>query len=183
MGPARAPRCSHTAVTLLGTRRCLVENQSLEASFRIWELTRPLWMTHEAKRYLRLFEVDPDAVPARLSQGQRSAVNAAFALASHSPVLLLDEVHLGMDAVVRRRFWDTLLQMYSYEHPTIVIASHEVGEIENLVEDVVVLGRGEGGNRVLAHGSADELRQAATPPGAPLADLTDVLEHMSRRKP
>ena len=160
-----------------------MENQSLEASFRIWELTRPLWMTHEAKRYLRLFEVDPDAVPARLSQGQRSAVDAAFALASHSPVLLLDEVHLGMDTVVRRRFWDTLLQMYSYERPTIVIASHEVGEIENLVEDVVVLGRGEGGNRVLAHGSADELRQAATPPGAPLADLTDVLEHMSRRKP
>lgn len=180
VGDRAAPRA---AITLLGTRRTLVENQSLEASFRVWELTRPLWMTHEARRYLHLFEVDPDAVPARLSQGQRSAVDAAFALASHSPVLLLDEVHLGMDAVVRRRFWDTLLEMYAYERPTIVIASHEVGEIENLLEDVVVLGREEDGNRVLACGSADELRQASTPPGAPLADLTDVLERVPRRRP
>ncbi|WP_235954424.1 ATP-binding cassette domain-containing protein [Actinomyces faecalis] len=175
-----APR---SAITLLGTRRSLMESHSLTASFRIWELTRPLWQTREAERYLHLLGVDPDSIPARLSQGQRSAVDAAFALASHSPVLLLDEVHLGMDAVIRRRFWDTLLEQYTYEHPTIIIASHEVSEIENLLEDVVILGRAQGGNRVVACGGADELRQEVTPPGMPLANLTDVLEHVSRRTP
>ena len=54
-------------------------------------------------------------------------------------MLLLDEVHLGMDVVVRRRFWDELLAMYLRERPTVVIASHQVDEIEDLLEDVVVL--------------------------------------------
>ena len=165
------------AVALLGTRRCLLENNRLTDSIALWRTTRPLWSSRDLARYLELFEVDVDCVPRRLSQGQRSAVDAAFALASHSPVLLLDEVHLGMDAVVRRRFWDALLAQYAAEQGTVVIAAHEVEEIANLVEDVVILT----GGTVGAAGSADDLRAACTPPGAPLADHTDVLEHYSAK--
>lgn len=165
------------AVTLLGTRRALLENNRLTDSVELWRTTRPLWSSTDLARYLDSFEVNVDCVPRRLSQGQRSAVDAAFALASHSPVLLLDEVHLGMDAVVRRRFWDALLEQYVAERATIVIAAHEVAEIEDLLEDVVVLADGT----VTAAGSADDLRAACTPPGAPLADLTDVLEHYSAK--
>lgn len=163
------------ASTLLGTRRSLLEASGIEESAQLWATTRPLWSATDLRDHLRSFEIDPEATPRRLSQGQRSAVDAAFALASHSPVLLLDEVHLGMDAVVRRRFWDALLEQYAREHATIVIACHEVEEIEDLVEDVVVLDRGT----VAAAGSADDLRAACTSPGAPLANLTDVLEHYS----
>lgn len=165
------------AVTLLGTRRALLENNRLTDSVGLWRTTRPLWSSADLARYLDVFEVDVDSVPRRLSQGQRSAVDAAFALASHSPVLLLDEVHLGMDAVVRRRFWDALLEQYVAERATIVIAAHEVAEIEDLVEDVVVLARGT----VTADGSADDLRATCTAPGTALADLTDVLEHYSTK--
>lgn len=165
------------AVTLLGTRRALLENNRLADSVELWRTTRPLWSSADLARYLDTFEVDVDRVPRRLSQGQRSAVDAAFALASHSPVLLLDEAHLGMDAVVRRRFWDALLEQYVAERATIVIAAHEVAEIEDLLEEVVVLADGT----VAAAGSADDLRAACTPPGAALADLTDVLEHHSAK--
>lgn len=167
---------ARAAVCLLGTRRALPASVAVSTSIRLWEATRPLWSTPDAHRYLRLFDVDAQARPARLSQGQRSAVDAAFALASHCPVLLLDEVHLGMDAVVRRRFWDALLEQYAAERPTIVIASHEVGEIADLLEDVVVLA----GGTVAGHGGADALREACTPDGGPLADLTDVLAHYSQ---
>lgn len=166
------------AVGLLGTRRALLESNRLTDSIELWRATRPLWSSKDLARYLELFEVDVDCVPRRLSQGQRSVVDAAFALASHSPVLLLDEVHLGMDAVVRRRFWDALLAQYAAEQGTVVIAAHEVEEIANLVEDVVVLA----GGSVAAVGSADDLRAACTPPGEPLADLTDVLEHYSAKR-
>lgn len=166
---------ARAAVTILGTRPVLLPGSRVGDMIRLWETTRPLWSTQDAHRYLRLLELAPDARIGRLSQGQRSAVDAAFALASHSPVLLLDQVHLGMDAVVRRRFWDAVLAQYAVERPTIVVAAHELGEIEDLLEDVVVLSAGT----VAAAGAADELRAAITPPGAPLADLTDVINHYS----
>lgn len=160
------------AVTLLGSRPVLPASQDLKDSARLWRMTRPLWSDTDLRRYLTLLDLSPEARPSRLSRGQRAAADAAFALASHSPVLLLDEVHLGMDAVVRRRFWDALLELYAWEHPTIVIASHDVDQIEDLVEDVVVLA----GGRVAAAGSADGLRAQASAPGEGLASLTDVLE-------
>lgn len=164
------------AVTLVGSRQILPAREKLTDSARLWRMMRPLWSGADLRRYLTLFEVPHDAQPARLSRGQRAAADAAFTLASHSPVLLLDEVHLGMDAVVRRRMWDALLELYAWEHPTIVIASHDVEEIEDLVEDAVVLA----GGRVAAAGGADDLRAQASAPGEGLASLTDVLERLSQ---
>lgn len=106
-----------------------------------------------------------------MSLGQRSALDAVLALACHCPVLLLDEIHLGMDVVVRRRFWDELLATYLRERPTVVISSHQVDEIEDLLEDVVVLHRG----RLVAAGTADELRTAHSRPGQGLASLSETL--------
>ena len=106
-----------------------------------------------------------------MSLGQRSALDAVLALACHCPVLLLDEIHLGMDVVVRRRFWDELLATYLRERPTVVISSHQVDEIEDLLEDVVVLHRG----RLAATGTADELRAAHSRPGQGLASLSETL--------
>ena len=120
---------------------------------------------------MEVFEVPLRTRPSRLSLGQRSALEAVVALACHCPVLLLDEIHLGMDVVVRRRFWDELLALYLRERPTVVVSSHQVDEIEDLLEDVVVLHHG----RLVAAGTADELRAAHSRPGRGLASLADAL--------
>ena len=166
---------ARSSICLLGTRRGLLERAPLKDSLSLWEATRPRWNRQEAEQYLDLFEVPAKTQPARLSQGQRSALDAVFALACHCPVLLLDEIQLGMDAVVRRAFWNTLLGLYVHERPTIIVSSHEVDDIEDLVEDVVVLQHGG----IAAATSADELRAAATAPDAPLASLTDALVDMT----
>lgn len=166
---------ARSSICLLGTRRGLLERAQVKDSLALWEATRPRWNRQDAEHYLDLFEVPVKRAPARLSQGQRSALDAVFALACHCPILLLDEIQLGMDAVVRRMFWKALLDLYVLERPTIVISSHEVDDIEDLVEDVVVLQQGG----LIAAASADELRAAATAPDAPLASLTDALVEMT----
>ena len=166
---------ARSSICLLGTRRGLLERAPVKDSLALWEATRPRWNRQDAEHYLDLFEVPVKRAPARLSQGQRSALDAVFALACHCPILLLDEIQLGMDAVVRRMFWKALLDLYVLERPTIVISSHEVDDIEDLVEDVVVLQQGG----LVAAASADELRAAATAPDAPLASLTDALVEMT----
>ena len=170
---------ARSSICLLGTRRGLLERAPVKDSVALWEATRPHWNRQDAEQYLDLFEVPVKRAPARLSQGQRSALDAVFALACHCPVLLLDEIQLGMDAVVRRAFWNALLNLYVRERPTIIISSHEVDDIEDLVEDVVVLQQGG----LAAATSADELRAAATAPDAPLASLTDALVDMTGPSP
>ena len=162
---------ARSSICLLGTRRSLLERSRIKDSLALWEASRPGWSRQDAERYLALFEIPVATRPSRLSFGQRSALDAVFALACHCPVLLLDEIQLGMDAVVRRMFWEALLDLYVRERPTIIISSHEVDDIEDLVEDVVVLQHGS----MSAAASADELRANATAPNAPLASLTDAL--------
>ena len=166
---------ARSSICLLGTRRGLLERAPVKDSVALWEATRPRWNRQDAEQYLDLFEVPVKRAPSRLSQGQRSALDAAFALACHCPVLLLDEIQLGMDAVARRTFWNALLDLYLRERPTIIISSHEIDDIEDLVEDVVVLQQGG----LATATSADELRAAATAPDAPLASLTDALVDMT----
>ncbi|HLS49745.1 MAG TPA: hypothetical protein VK024_07095, partial [Actinomycetaceae bacterium] len=115
---------------------------------------RPTWDDGYARALLDAFELDPATRPRKLSRGQRSALGAVIGLASRAPVTMFDEVHLGMDAPSRRRFYEELLSDY-VDHPrTIVISSHLIAEIEQLFERVVILHRG----RVLLAEEAEELR-------------------------
>ena len=169
--PAFDDDATMTAAALLGGPRCLIEDVPIRRSLELWAATRPGWDAQEAARLMDRFEVPLRTRPSRLSLGQRSALEAVVALACHCPVLLLDEIHLGMDVVVRRRFWDELLALYLRERPTVVVSSHQVDEIEDLLEDVVVLHHG----RLAAAGTADELRAAHSRPGRGLASLADAL--------
>lgn len=163
------------------SRVCLVrdtggvlEDQKIRHTFKIQRALRPHWDEEYAARLLQQFGVPLRRTPEQLSRGQRSTLSAVIALASRAEVTLLDEVYLGMDAVARRAFYDELMADY-LEHPrTIVLSSHLLDEVEDLLEDVVVLDRG----RVVAAGEADTVRQQHST-GDRLASLTDVLVAVS----
>lgn len=107
-----------------------------------------------AARLLDTFELGPDDRPDRMSRGKKSAFGVVVGIASRAPLTLLDDVHLGMDAPARYAFYDALLADW-LEHPrTIVLSSHLIGEVERLLEDVVVLDRGS----VLVQQDAESLR-------------------------
>ena len=115
---------------------------------------RPTFYRELADALMDRFELDPHTKPDQLSRGKRSAFGVVVGLASRTPLTLLDEVHLGMDAPSRYAFYDALLADW-LEHPrTIVLSSHLIGEVERLLEDVVVLDRGT----VLTASDADTLR-------------------------
>lgn len=115
---------------------------------------RPTFSPELAGTLLDLFELDPRRKPGKLSRGKKSAFGIVLGLASRAPLTILDEVHLGLDAPSRYAFYDALLADYA-EHPrTVVLSSHLIGEIEQLLEDVVVLDRG----RVLVAQDAGSLR-------------------------
>ena len=136
----------------------VLSDEKVEKTLRLHRALRPAWDDAFARRFLDRFGVSTKKKPSKLSRGQRSVLGAAIGLASRAPLTIFDEVQLGMDAETRYAFYEELLADYA-EHPrTVIVSSHLIGELENVLEDVVLLGRG----RVVASASVDELRSRLT---------------------
>jgi ABC-2 type transport system ATP-binding protein len=94
----------------------------------------------------------------KLSRGQLSAVGVIVGLASRAPLTFFDEPYLGLDAVARQLFYDRLLEDYA-EHPrTVVLSTHLIDEVAQLLEHVLVLDSGS----ILIDEPAESLRGSAT---------------------
>ncbi|NLI19622.1 MAG: ABC transporter ATP-binding protein [Actinomycetales bacterium] len=155
----------------------VVEDERIRTTFAFAAMLRPHWDEDYAHALLDRFEVPFRRKPQQLSTGKRSALSAILGLASRSDLTIFDEVYLGMDAVARRMFYDELMADYVAHPRTIILSSHLLDEVEDLMEDVIVLDRG----RVVAAGAADDVRRHHSRPDR-LASLTDVLIALSSER-
>jgi ABC-2 type transport system ATP-binding protein len=160
------------------TRICFVrESQRYPDHFRVVDAVStaarlfPLWDADFAAALLADFELPLKRPIKKLSRGMISAVGIVIGLASRAPLTLFDEPYLGLDAVARQLFYDRLLADYA-EHPrTVVLSTHLIEEIGDLLEHVVLIDAG----RVVMDDDADSLRQSAvtvTGPEARVAEAT-----------
>ena len=69
-------------------------------------------------------------------------VHLAIVMAVDAKLLILDEPTLGLDILFRKRFFDQLLNDYYDGERTILISTHQVEEVENILTDVVFLQHG-----------------------------------------
>jgi ABC-2 type transport system ATP-binding protein len=153
------------------SRICLArESQRYPDSYRVRHALRgvgmlyPNWDDGFAHQLLHDFGLPPDRPIKKLSRGMASMVAAVIGLAARAPITMFDEPYLGLDAVARHLFYDRLLADYA-EHPrTIVLSTHLIDEISDLVEHVVVIDRGQ----VLIDETVDALRQDAVTVSGPL---------------
>jgi ABC-2 type transport system ATP-binding protein len=88
----------------------------------------------------------------RLSGGERQRLSLALALVGEPEVLLLDEPTAGMDPEARRATRDLIAALRS-EGRTILLTTHDLGDVEHLADRVAILHRG----RIVAEGSPEEL--------------------------
>jgi ABC-2 type transport system ATP-binding protein len=77
-----------------------------------------------------------------LSKGMKTMVHLALTMAIDARLLVLDEPTLGLDIIARRGFYDALVNDYMDESRTIVITTHQVEEVENLLTDVLFIDKG-----------------------------------------
>ncbi|MFJ3489162.1 ABC transporter ATP-binding protein [Leifsonia aquatica] len=116
------------------------------------------WDAELADRLIEDFRLPVNRRIKKLSRGQLSAVGVIVGLASRAPLTFFDEPYLGLDAVARQIFYDRLLEDFA-EHPrTVVLSTHLIDEVANLLEHVIVIDQG----RILMDQDAEELRSSAT---------------------
>jgi ABC-2 type transport system ATP-binding protein len=146
------------------SRVCFIkESQHYPEKFRVKHALRaarllyPNWDDAYAEALLTDFAVPAGGRISTLSRGRLSAVGVIIGLASRAPLTLFDEPYLGLDAVARQLFYDRLLADFA-EHPrTIVLSTHLIDEVSDLIEHVVLLDAG----RVLIDTDAESLRGEA----------------------
>ena len=77
-----------------------------------------------------------------LSKGMVTQLHLALVMAIDARLLVLDEPTLGLDILYRKQFYDSLLNDYFDRSRTIVVTTHQVEEIQNVLTDVMFIDRG-----------------------------------------
>lgn len=87
-----------------------------------------------------LFEVDPQQNMSKMSFGQLKKTHIAFALACNTKYLLMDEPTNGLDIPSKSQFRKAVTK-YTREDSTILISTHQVRDLENIIDPIIILDR------------------------------------------
>ena len=104
---------------------------------------------------LQEFEMSTDVNLGALSMGQKKKVYMCIALAANTKYLLLDEPTNGLDILSKSLFRKVVVKGMS-EDKTIIISTHQVHDVEHLLDHVVIIDR----NRVLLNRKLEETDEA-----------------------
>ncbi len=99
----------------------------------------PRFDRKRALDFLSKTDIKLDRRVRQLSKGMVTQLHLALILAIDAKLLVLDEPTLGLDLLFRRSFYDNLLNDYFNHERTILVTTHQVEEIENILTDVVFI--------------------------------------------
>ncbi len=107
------------------------------------EGVHPNFNRSRAISFLNQTSIPMDKKVGKLSKGMVVQLHLALIMAIDAKILVLDEPTLGLDILYRKKFYDQLLEDYFDEERTIVITTHQVDEVENILTDVIFIRDGE----------------------------------------
>jgi len=124
---------------------------------RVNKVFYPNFSDELLQQCLRDFEVEGNENLAKLSHGQKKKIYISFALACQTKLLLMDEPTNGLDIPSKSTF-RKLMASVATEERCIVISTHQVRDLDNLIDAVVVMDN----SRVLLQGTLDEITEKLT---------------------
>src|SRR5213595_316776 len=96
----------------------------------------------KAERFLAATTIGRARKVRELSKGMVAQLHLALVMAIDARLLVLDEPTLGLDILYRKKFYDSLLNDYFDGSRTIVVTTHQVEEIQDVLTDVMFIDRG-----------------------------------------
>lgn len=127
----------------LGESRMYPETMRMKEVFKWTKEFYPDTDMEYAQKLADTFSLNMKKRVKELSTGYESVFQIIVALASNAPVLLLDEPVLGLDANFRNLFYRELLENYIRRPRTILISTHLIEEAADVIENVIIIKKGE----------------------------------------
>jgi len=96
----------------------------------------------KAESFLARTEIKRTSKVRQLSKGMVAQLHLALVMAIDARLLVLDEPTLGLDILYRKQFYDSLLNDYFDRSRTIVVTTHQVEEVQDVLTDLMFINRG-----------------------------------------
>ncbi len=107
------------------------------------EAIHPNFSRRRAEELLTQTKVRANAKVRELSKGMVTQLHLSIIMSIDAKLLVLDEPTLGLDIIFRKEFYANLLNDYFDEERTILITTHQVEEVENLLTDIMFIDEGK----------------------------------------
>jgi ABC-2 type transport system ATP-binding protein len=103
----------------------------------------PRFNRAKCEAFLARTKLQPGQRVKQMSKGMIVQLHLALVMAIDARLLVLDEPTLGLDILYRKQFYQSLLEDYFDEHKTIIVTTHQVEEIENILTDLMFIRDGK----------------------------------------
>lgn len=125
-----------------------IENAKSQFNLRIKDLIKLVADTDEnfdsefAMEMVKKFKLNEQKKYNALSFGMKTMATTILTLASNADVILLDEPVLGLDAVMRKEFYNLLIESFNRNPRIIIISTHLIDEISTSAEQIILIDKG-----------------------------------------
>ncbi len=115
----------------------------VEQLLEYMQAVHPKFSRVKAQSFLDETEIKSGHKVKELSKGMITQLHLSLAISIDARLLVLDEPTLGLDILYRKRFYEQLLNDYFDSDRTIVITTHQVEEVEQLLTDLIFIKQGK----------------------------------------
>jgi ABC-2 type transport system ATP-binding protein len=136
--------------------KSLYDSMSVEDMVRFTASFFPKWRKDLEARYLTKFDLPGSRKVADLSRGTRTKLALLLSLCRGAELLVLDEPTSGLDPAMTEEVLQALVSHVTSEEMTIFFSSHQLGDVEQIADRVVLIDRG----RAVANGDLDTVRDS-----------------------
>lgn len=130
-------------IFLVNENNLYPESMKVKDAFKVTKDFYPAFDKEYALKLSDLFELNIKKKIKSLSTGYQSIFKNIIALSVNVPYVFFDEPVLGLDAYHRDLFYRLLIEKYSEEPFTAVISTHLIEEVANILEEVIIIKKGE----------------------------------------
>lgn len=124
-------------------RNQFFKQASVKEMVNFFEMMYPKFSRSDFNTYNKVFQINPKSKVKQLSKGMQMRLSFMLNLASHPKVLVLDEPTSGLDAAIKKELLNFLIEEVSMNETTVVIASHHLGKLEKLCDEVTMFKQGK----------------------------------------
>lgn len=129
------------------------------------------WDAKKADMLMQHYDLPFDRNYSKLSKGMKSTFNTIVALSANVPITLLDEPTSGMDVGARNDFYKIVLNEFIANPRLIIISSHLIGEMENILSEAIILKA----SKLIFSGDVNELTRKGYRLQGNKADISPLL--------
>lgn len=91
------------------------------------------------KKLCGVFDINPKSRYKKLSRGMKTSISNIIGICSNAKITIFDEPTIGLDPINRKEFYEILLESYTNKNRTIIIFTHLIDEIGELLEKVAII--------------------------------------------